>query len=58
LLIALSIAKLGRRRTSEKTAFLIAIAFEPKRYEAYYFLSHFYEAEKDYHNCYAMAKIS
>jgi hypothetical protein len=58
LLVALSIAKLGRRRTSEKTAYLNAIAFEPKRFEAYYFLSHFYEAEKDYHNCYAMAKIA
>jgi len=58
LLIALSISKLGRRRTSEKTAFLNAIAFEPKRYEAYYYLSHYYETEKDYHNCYAMAKIA
>jgi hypothetical protein len=57
ILIALCLNKIGRRKTSQKTALLNAIAYNPKRYEAYYLLSQWYEAESDYFNCYTMANI-
>lgn len=56
--VAFCLAKMGRRRASEKTALLNAIAFCPHRFEAYFHLSCFYEAEQDYFNCYAMIKIA
>lgn len=56
--VAFCLARLGRRRASEKTALLNAIAFCPHRFEAYFHLSCFYESEQDYFNCYAMIKIA
>lgn len=58
LLVSKCLANLGRRKESEKTAILNAIAHSPKRYEAYYYLSQYYEQKQDYFNCYAMAIIA
>ena len=58
LLIADCLGKLGRRHFSHKTAILNAIAYLPKRYEAHYLLSQWYEPEKDYIHCYSSAKTA
>ena len=58
ILVSKCLANLGRRKESEKTALLNAISFAPKRYEAYFYLSQYYEQKKDYFNSYTMAKIS
>jgi hypothetical protein len=57
-MVAVSLGKMGRRRASEKTALLTAIAYHPKRFEGYYILSQWYEAEKDYANSYTMACLA
>ena len=56
--VAECLSKMGRRKTSLKTALLNAIAFDPKRCEAYYMLSQWSEIVSDYHNCLAMAYLS
>jgi hypothetical protein len=58
IMVAVSLGKMGRRRASEKTALLTAIAYHPKRFEGYYILSQWYEAEKDYANSYTMACLA
>lgn len=58
IMVSKCLANLGRRRESEKTALLNAISYNPKRFEAYIYLSYFYEQSQDYFNCYAMAKIA
>lgn len=58
IMVAVSLGRMGRRRASEKTALLTAIAYHPKRYEGYYILSQWYEAEKDYANSFAMATLA
>jgi len=58
IMVAVSLGRMGRRRASEKTALLTAIAYHPKRYEGYYILSQWYEAEKDYVNSFAMATLA
>ena len=56
--VAECLVKMGRRKTSLKTALLNAVAFDPKRCEAYYMLSQWSEVEKDYHSCLAMANLA
>lgn len=58
ILVAVCLARMGRRRHSEKSALLNAMAFDPSRYEAFYLLSQWYETEQDYFNCYAMSNIA
>jgi len=58
ILVSKSLGCLSRRRESEKTALLNAIAFMPQRFEAYFYMSCFYEKDKDYFNCYTFAKIA
>lgn len=56
LMVAQCLTKLGRRRESEKTAYLNAVAFNPKRHEAYYYLCKYYG--EDYFIAFAMANMS
>lgn len=58
ILVSKCLGSLGRRKESEKTALLNAIAYMPQRFEAYFYMSCFYEQTKDYFNCYTYAKIA
>lgn len=58
LKVAICISKVGKRPTSEKSAFNTAIAFQPQRPEGYYFLSLFHEFRKEWTDSYTMASIS
>jgi len=56
--VALSLGNMGRRRASQKTAILNAIAYDCDRWEGYYFLSQWFEVEQDYTSCYTNAIIA
>jgi len=56
--VALSLGNMGRRRASQKTALMNAINYEPLRYEAYYFLSQWFEVEQDYVSCFTYASLA
>lgn len=56
--VALSLGSIGRRRASEKTAILNAIAYDCDRWEGYYFLSQWFEIEQDYVSCYTNSVIA
>jgi len=58
ILVAECIGRMGRRKASQKTAILNAIAYLPQRHEAHYILSQWYEIEQDYFNCFASANTS
>lgn len=58
ILVAECLGGIGRRRASQRTAILNAIAYMPHRYEAHYILSQWYELEHDYFNCFASANTS
>lgn len=58
MFVAECLAKMGRRKTSLKTALMNAIAYDPKRCEAYFMLSQWSEVERDYQTCLAMAELS
>lgn len=58
VLVAVCLNRIGRRRASEKTALLNAIAYSPLNYEGHYLLSQWYEQEQDYFNCYTSARMS
>jgi hypothetical protein len=56
--VALSLGNMGRRRASQKTAILNAIAYDCDRWEGYYLLSQWFEVEQDYVSCYTNAIIA
>jgi tetratricopeptide (TPR) repeat protein len=58
VMVSECLGRIGRRRASQKTALLNAVAYLPNRYEAHYLLSQFYEREQDYFNCFASAKMA
>jgi hypothetical protein len=58
IFVSKCLGSLGRRKESEKTAMLNAISFAPNRFEAYFYMSQYYEALNDYFICHAMSKIS
>jgi len=58
ILVAECLGRMGRRRASQKTAILNAIAYLPQRFEGHYILSQWYELEGDYFNCFTSANTS
>jgi hypothetical protein len=58
IFVSKCLANLGRRKESEKTAMLNAIAFAPLRYEAYFYMSQYYEPLQDYFMCHLMAQLA
>lgn len=55
LMVAKCISVQGRRKTTEKSLWLNALAFDPKRPEAYLFLSKLAESNQQYHEAYSYA---
>ena len=51
------LGKQGRRQASERGAYLNAINFNPERPEAYFALSQYYEARREWFDAYTIANI-
>jgi len=58
IFVSKCLGSLGRRKESEKTAMLNAISFAPNRFEAYFYMSQYYEALNDHFICHAMSKLA
>jgi hypothetical protein len=58
ILVSECLGRIGRRKASQKTALLNAVAYLPNRYEAHYLLSQWYEQEQDFFNCFASANTA
>ena len=58
LMNALNFRAQGRRNGSQKNQLLHAIALLPRRPEAHFLLSRFYEETKSWHESYAVAEIA
>lgn len=57
LMVAITLTRETRRPYSEKGAYMQAISFKPDRPEGYYFISLYFERNKDYMSAYTFASI-
>lgn len=55
--VAKCLGKIGRLQASEKGAYQNAISFQPERPEAYFFLSQYHEARREWFDAYTAASI-